>query len=113
MPQQSVHLYAHTRRLIKKFSNPNTFASQDVIERDFKLLVDLFLMIEKNQLLKNKDYFKYKILYYPPSEFDNEYIYIYGYNEKIKERLINSSLNLMDFKSIYYVNLNSIIKNLN
>jgi len=107
-PMNIVEQYSHTRRFINQF-NPNkkNIVTRETIEKDFRLFFDIFNYIDSGQL-SEKSYYSLPVWHYSPTFFDQEYNYIYGYQGKIKKYLKNTSLENIEFRRIYYINLHDL-----
>lgn len=107
-PTDIVENYSHTRRYISAFQpNQKNLITTEVITRDFRLINELIESAASGKVeLESK-----KIVFWHPSFFDQEYNYVYGFNEGIKKYLKGTSLYQLDFHKLYYINLCPLLEN--
>lgn len=104
-PFDIISAYSDSRRWWKiHVHNQQNLVDQQKIESDFKLLKELFALKTENPKLFSEE----KVLCWNPQIFDQEFIYIYGYRERIKTMLNDSVFKNVNFKKIYYIKLNDL-----
>lgn len=107
-PLDIVESYSHTRRFIPEFnSNKRNIVTTKAIQKDFNLYFELFKLIDSGYL-SDKSIKIIPIKFWEPRFFDQEYNYIYGYNQRIKKYLAHTDMENVDMRSVYYINLKAL-----
>lgn len=107
-PLDIVESYSHTRRFIPEFNNnKRNIVTKTIIKKDFHLYFELFRYINSGYL-SDKSIKVIPIKFWEPRLFDQEYNYIYGYNQRIRRYLTNTDLENIDMRSVYYINLKAL-----
>ena len=105
-PFDLIEAYSHSRRWIPQFQPlRENIATERTIQKDFKLFFEIFELAKESKINIYCD----RVLCWNPIIFDQEYNYIYGVKGKVKPYLIGTSLEDLDFKSIYYVKISDIL----
>lgn len=105
-PFDLIEAYSHSRRWIPKFQPlRENIATETTLQKDFKLFFEIFELAKESKINIYCD----RVLCWNPIIFDQEYNYIYGVKGKVKPYLIGTSLEDLDFKSIYYVKISDIL----
>ena len=105
-PFDLIEAYSHSRRWIPQFQPlRENIATERTIQNDFKLFFEIFELAKESKV----NIYCERVLCWNPIMFDQEYNYIYGVKGKVKPYLVGTSLEGLDFKSIYYVKISDII----
>jgi len=105
-PMDLIEAYSHSRRWIPQFQPlRENIATERTIQNDFKLFFEIFELAKESKV----NIYCERVLCWNPIMFDQEYNYIYGVKGKVKPYLVGTSLEGLDFKSIYYVKISDII----
>ena len=107
-PLDIVESYSHARRFIPEFNNnKRNIVTTRTIQKDFNLYFELFKLIDSGYL-SDKSIKVIPIKFWAPGFFDQEYNYIYGYNQRIKKYLTHTDMENVDMRSVYYINLKAL-----
>ena len=107
-PLDIVESYSHARRFIPEFNNnKRNIVTKSLIEKDFNLYFELFHYMNSGYL-SDKSVKVIPIKFWEPRLFDQEYNYIYGYNQRIKKYFTHTDLENIDMRSVYYINLKAL-----
>ncbi|MFY9314146.1 MAG: hypothetical protein WAO95_01145 [Burkholderiales bacterium] len=107
-PMELVQLYSNTRRYIPRFTPLKAnLLDSDTVLKDYRLMNEILGMLRSGQLGPQGVIIR-PVFYWNPVIFDQEYNYIYGYQDHIKTYIQGAPLADIDFRSIYYVKFSAL-----